>query len=162
VTAVTADGVIHISTGVGAGPTDLAAYDAALAAVNVHDYNLVAVSSVIPPGATIRQVEEIPPLGAAGGRLFVVESVAVDAGDVPVAAILGWTDREGQGLFYEATGTDLTVVRERVDVGIEAGCRLRGWQVPPVVRAEAVDPPTDAAAHAVVCIATYGEAEPML
>lgn len=161
-TAVATDGVIHISTGVGAGPTELAAYDAALAAANVHDYNLVTVSSVIPPGATVRQVDEIPPLGAAGGRVFVVEAVAIGAGDVPLAAVLGWTDRDGQGLFYEATGSDLPVVRERVDEGIAAGCRLRGWQVSPILRVEAVAPPTDEAVHAAVCIATYGGATPML
>jgi Uncharacterized conserved protein len=162
VTAVAAAGVIHISTGVGAGPTDLAAYDAALAAANVHEYNLVSVSSVIPPGATVRRVETIPPLGAAGEQLFVVESVAIDAGDKPVAAVLGWTDREGQGLFYEAAGSDASLLRDRVETGLHAGCDLRGWELPPLTHVEAADGPTGAAAHAAVCIATYGEARPML
>lgn len=161
-TAVGADGVIHISTGVGTGPTELAAYDAALAAANVHDYNLVAVSSVIPPGATLRRVDSIPPLGAPGGQLFVVESVATGSGAVPVAALLGWTEREGQGLFYEAAGADTAVLRDRVEQGLRAGCRLRGWELPPLAHVEAADAPTDAAAHAAVCIATYGEAQPML
>jgi Uncharacterized conserved protein len=162
VTEVVADGVIHISSGVGSGPTELAAYDAALAAANVHDYNLVPVSSVIPPSATIRCVDSIPPLGPVGGQLSVVESVAIEGGETPVAAVLGWTDREGQGLFYEAAGSDVSALRAEVEMGLDAGVRLRGWSPPPLQFEQVMDAPTDAAAHAAVCIATYGTASPML
>ncbi len=161
-TDVVAEGVIHISSGVGSGPTELAAYDAALAAANVHDYNLVPVSSVIPPSATIRCVDTIPPLGPVGGQLFVVESVAIEAGETPVAAVLGWTDREGQGLFYEAAGSDVSTLRDRVETGLNAGARLRGWSPPPVQFEQVTHAPTDSAAHAAVCVATYGTASPML
>jgi arginine decarboxylase len=39
-------GSIRIVRGTATGPTAMAAYDAALAAAGVHNYNLVSVSSV--------------------------------------------------------------------------------------------------------------------
>ena len=44
-------GTIRVVRGTATGPTATASYDAALAAANVHDYNLVSVSSVIPADA---------------------------------------------------------------------------------------------------------------
>jgi arginine decarboxylase len=40
---------IHVSSGRGEGPTPLAAFDAALRDAGVSNYNLIALSSVIPP-----------------------------------------------------------------------------------------------------------------
>ena len=42
---------IHLASGVGSGPTELAAFDAALAAAGVANYNLLYLSSVIPPAS---------------------------------------------------------------------------------------------------------------
>jgi pyruvoyl-dependent arginine decarboxylase len=44
---------IHLSSGVGAGPTELAAFDAALMDAGLANYNLLCLSSVIPPNARI-------------------------------------------------------------------------------------------------------------
>ena len=46
-------GRVRIVWGSSRGPTALSAYDAALAAANVHDYNVVHVSSVLPAGANV-------------------------------------------------------------------------------------------------------------
>ena len=42
---------IHLSSGTGEGPTPLAAFDAALWHASVANYNLLCLSSVIPPNA---------------------------------------------------------------------------------------------------------------
>jgi arginine decarboxylase len=118
---------IHVASGVGRGPTETAAYDAALAAAGVHDYNLVVVSSVVPPDSDVVEVDRVPDLGPRGNRLTVVQSRA-SATDGRVSAGLGWvraTDG-GPGLFYEASGTDADAVASAVRTGLEAGCALRG------------------------------------
>jgi len=153
---------IRVVGGTAAGPTEMAAYDAALAEANVHDYNLVAVSSVVPADATVEAVGTAPDLGPAGGRLTVVEASATATGPGQVSAALGWATGPGPGLFYEAAGaTDPGTVRERVERGLAAGRDLRDWtfeaEAAEVVAAEA-DPGTHTAA---VVLAVYGESDPI-
>ncbi|GAB3413099.1 pyruvoyl-dependent arginine decarboxylase [Haloparvum alkalitolerans] len=65
---------IHVAAGTGVAPTEMASYDAALADANLHNYNLVSVSSVVPAEATVEAVDRAPDLGPAGNRLTVVEA----------------------------------------------------------------------------------------
>ena len=119
---------IRVVWGTGTGPTEVAAYDAALADANVHNYNLVHVSSVIPASATVEAVGEAPDLGQAGDRLTVVEGAATHVGPGGVAAGLGWTTGDGPGLFYEASGpTDGETLETRIREGLDAGRELRDW-----------------------------------
>lgn len=122
---------IRVVAGTGTGPTAIAAYDAALAAAGVHNYNLVVVSSVIPSGSTVERVDTVPDLGPVGEKLTVVEThatTAVSAGANGACGGLGWTvDDSGRGLFYEASGTDTETVYESVAAGLDAGRGLREW-----------------------------------
>lgn len=171
-------GVIRVVWGTATGPTAMASYDAALGAANVHDYNLVAVSSVVPADATIEVVGTAPDLGPPGERLTVVEGRAtvapstdgesdddVDAGaDAPetAAAGLGWSrEPDGPGIFYEAAGTDPDAVAERVETGLDNGRRLREWDFADDGRrvvATDVDPESFTTA---VVLAVYGESVPL-
>ncbi|MFQ3319752.1 MAG: arginine decarboxylase [Natronomonas sp.] len=158
-------GVIRVVWGTATEPTAMASYDAALAEANIHNYNLVSVSSVVPADATIEVVGEAPSLGPAGERLTVVEGRATVAPGTAerAAAGLGWSrEPDGSGIFYESSGTDPERVRERVDEGLVAGQRLREWEFVDegrqVVAAEA-DP--DAYTTALV-LAVYGESTPLL
>lgn len=56
--------IIRVSRGAGTGLTRLAAFDHALRIAGVADFNLVRLSSVIPPGA---EVVESEPAGQVGG-----------------------------------------------------------------------------------------------
>ncbi len=156
---------IRIVWGTAAAPTKMASYDAALAAGNVHNYNLVSVSSVIPAGVTVEAVGEAPDLGPAGGRLTVVEACATvppGASDDAVAG-LGWArDPNGPGLFYEASGTDRTDVREALESGLTAGRALREWSFDePVYRV--VDAPPDPESYTTaVVLAVYGDSDPIV
>lgn len=157
-------GTIRVVWGTGTGPTAMASYDAALAAANVHDYNLVRVSSVVPADAAIEAVGEAPDLGPVGGRLTVVEARATVPPDEagPAVASLAWVrEPEGPGLFYEAGGTDREAVAARVDAGLRAGRRLRDWGFgEPRRRTTTVEAPDDAFATAVV-LAVYGTSSPL-
>lgn len=158
-------GIIRIVWGTATGPTAMASYDSALAAANVHNYNLVSVSSVIPAGAIIETVGKATPLGPVGERLTVVEAcktVAPREAET-VAACLGWSrDPEGPGIFYESSGTDPEAVRDRVDRGLAAGQELRPWTFDGggrrIVTATA-DPDQHTTA---IVLAVYGDSEPLL
>jgi arginine decarboxylase len=100
---------IEISCGTGTGPNTLAAFDSALVATGIANFNLLRLSSVIPPGTEIRPVEgPVSPIeGEWGDRLYVVmaeERVTVP-GEEAWAGI-GWVQDEesGKGLFVEHEG----------------------------------------------------------
>ncbi|AHG04735.1 pyruvoyl-dependent arginine decarboxylase [Halobacterium sp. DL1] len=154
---------IRIAWGTGAGPTEMAAYDAALADANLHNYNLVSVSSVIPADADVEVVGTAPDLGSAGNRLTVVQAHANAAGPGQVSAGLAWDESEGgPGLFYEAAGeTDPETVAERVQAGLAAGRELRDWTFTgETTRTVSTDAAAGEYAAAVV-VATYGRSEPI-
>ncbi len=153
---------IHVVRGVGRAPTAMASYDAALADANVHNYNLVAVSSVVPADATVEQVDTAPDLGPAGNRLTVVEARATIDREGTACAGLGWTTGPGAGLFYEATGTDEPEVRERIEMGLAAGRELRDWTFEDETVALTTAEGTDGEYTTAITVAAYGESEPIL
>ena len=153
---------IRVVWGTASGPTRMASYDAALADANVHNYNLVAVSSVVPADATVEAVGTAPDLGPAGERLTVVEARATRAGPGHVTAGLGWTTGDGPGLFYESAGeTDEAEVDERVRAGLAAGRDRRDWDfADEATKTVTTDADTGTYASAVV-LAVYGDSEPI-
>ncbi len=97
---------IHVGSGVGLGPTKMAAFDAALYMAGAANYNLLRLSSVIPPGSNVVAYEaSIPELpGKWGDRLYaVMAEMRVDTPNVEAWAGIGWVqDAEtGKGLFVE-------------------------------------------------------------
>ena len=177
---------IHVAGGVGVADTAMASYDAALADANLHNYNLVAVSSVVPADATVTHVDRVPDLGPAGNRLTVVEARRTvgpsdevdfreggragaedaDSKRAPrrrpnVAAGLGWATGPGPGLFYEVTGEDPECVRSRIHAGLDAGSELREWELVDRelhVETAAAEPGRYTTA---VVIAAYGDSDPV-
>lgn len=155
---------IYVAGGVGVAPTEMAAYDAALADINLHNYNLVRVSSVIPAAATLRVVDAAPDLGPAGNRLTVVQSKTVSGPDDAVdelAAAIGWATGPGPGLFYEASGTNSAAVEQAVEQGLDAGCGLRDWAFTDRDTLVSTTRPVEGSYTAVVVLAAYGESEPV-
>lgn len=155
--------VIRLVWGRATGPTPTASYDAALAAANVHNFNLITVSSVIPAEAHLEVVETAPDLGAVGDSLTVVQGRATRGPGDAGAAGIGWARSEsGKGIFYESSGDDEATVRERIEQGLEAGKGLRDWEFieEDLVVVDA-DPDPDAYTTVVV-IAAYGESRPIL
>jgi arginine decarboxylase len=157
-------GLVRVVWGTATGPTATASYDAALADANVHDYNLVTVSSVLPDDAEVEVVGEAPDLGPAGDRLTVVQGRATLApgADGAAAAALGWSrSAEGPGIFYEAAGTDPDAVERRVRDGLDHGRTLRPdrtWDGEDGFRLVTADPHPETHVTALV-LAVYGESE---
>ena len=99
---------IYISSGIGYGQTKLAAFDAALNQAWIANFNLIKLSSIIPPKSMIFEpaAEEIPNTltGGWGDRLYVViaERREDTTGNDAWAGI-GWVQdkKSGRGLFVE-------------------------------------------------------------
>ena len=157
---------ITVVAGTGHGRTGLAAYDAALADANLHNYNLVTVSSVVPADASVRVAESAPPLGPAGNRLTVVQARATatpaDAHETDRAvAGLGWATGPGPGLFYEGHGADTEAVRRTIEEGLADGRALREWEFTDEETLVASAETSPDAYTAAVVLAAYGESEPI-
>ena len=101
---------IVVTSGTGAAPTELASFDAALQAAGVAQFNLIRLSSLIPPGSSVHAPEQWDPLpGRWGDRLYTV--YAEHRVSVPgrrACAGLGWVqdDDTGAGVLVEHHGDD--------------------------------------------------------
>lgn len=100
---------IRVSAGSGSGRTPLAAFDAALAAAGVSDFNLVRLSSIVPAGSQVVEVEGPAQLrGDHGDLLYCVYARAHTSlpGHEAWAGV-AWSRRDdgtGAGLFVEHEG----------------------------------------------------------
>lgn len=115
--------ILQISAAVGSGPTELAAFDDALLKVGAANFNLVRLSSVIPPGSSVfDRIGPIPsPGGTWGDRLYVVcaEQRSSRQGD-EVWAGIGWVqDESGRGLFVEHEGPCERTVRSDISASLD-------------------------------------------
>lgn len=118
---------IYLASGLGSGPTKLAAFDAALNDAGIANYNLLRLSSVIPPHTEIIQAkspipsEKMP--GGWGDRLYVVMAEErVDTPNVEAWAGIGWVQEKGsnKGLFVEHEGNSEASVRRDISQSLEA------------------------------------------
>jgi arginine decarboxylase len=99
---------ITITGGTGEGPTALAAFDQALLNAGVANYNLIYLSSIIPPDSTIVRSHFVTPADEYGHRLYVVKACQqAEQTDTEAWAGIGWTQDEetGKGLFVELHGS---------------------------------------------------------
>jgi arginine decarboxylase len=136
--------MIQMSTGVGAGPTPLAAFDAALRQIGVGDFNLIRLSSVIPSGSRIRHVERVEKEARWGDRLYCVyaEQHSTTPGQGAAAGV-GWVlkdDDSGSGLFVEHHGSTEQEVSTQIrsTLGDMTAGRGGGFDAPQMSIATAV------------------------
>lgn len=115
---------IRVSRGTGTGSTRLAAFDAALRSAGVADFNLVRLSSVIPPFSSVITTEsddQIP--GGHGDLLFCVYADAYSStpGESAWSGI-AWAqhhDAAQGGLFAEHSGWSQGGVQRELDHTME-------------------------------------------
>jgi len=122
---------IRVSRGAGAGSTRLAAFDTALCAAGVGFYNIIQLSSVIPPDSLVREVSgEQQHQGAAGDVAYCVYAVAYAStrGEQAWAGV-AWAnhqDQSGAGLFVEHAASSEAVVRRDLHATLETMSHNRG------------------------------------
>jgi arginine decarboxylase len=128
---------LYLAKAVGRGTTELAAFDAALVGAGVANFNLIRLSSVIPPNGEIVEVEQCPftQEGGWGDRLYAV--YAEQRTSVPGAQVwagVGWSqDRDtGRGLFVEHEGPCEQDVREQITASLRDLHAIRGLDLGPI------------------------------
>jgi arginine decarboxylase len=129
---------IHVGAGTGTGPTTLAAFDSALDSVGVCNYNLLRLSSVIPPNTRLtvhdgRINQKLP--GMWGDRLYVVMAeIRVDKHNEEAWAGIGWVqDKEtGKGLFVEHEGYSEQSVRHDIEQSLMGLMETRNIDLGPI------------------------------
>ncbi len=157
-------GTVRVVWGAGSAATAVASYDAALAEANLHDYNLLPVSSVLPGDVSVDAVGRAPKLGPPGGLLPVVQSRVTTADPGRLTAGLGWiVSEDGPGVVYEAAGrTTESAVRNEIERGLAEAAALRDWSPPdPTIRTVSAENRDDGFTTAVV-IAAYGRPDPIV
>ncbi|HLZ15364.1 MAG TPA: pyruvoyl-dependent arginine decarboxylase [Candidatus Saccharimonadales bacterium] len=129
---------IHVGAGIGTGPTTLAAFDSALNDLGIANYNLLRLSSVIPPKTRItvhedRILRDMP--GEWGDRLYVVMAeIRVDKPNEEAWAGVGWVQdpETGRGLFVEHEGHNEHTVRRDITQSLEALMATRNVDFGPI------------------------------
>jgi arginine decarboxylase len=109
--------------------TELAAFDAALLAAGLGNFNLVYLSSVIPPGTEVMTLPgRADVAGDWGDRLYVVVAEQrVDRPGREAWAGVGWVQHEetGRGLFVEHHGHSEDAVRGDIERSLAAMVHAR-------------------------------------
>jgi len=110
---------IQLSSAIGTGPTRMAAFDDALLKTGTANYNLIRLSSVIPPESEIevykKKIKNQP--GNWGDRLYVV--MAEERTHTPNTeawAGIGWVQdkKTGKGLLVEHEGFSEATVKQDI------------------------------------------------
>jgi arginine decarboxylase len=130
---------IHIAKGIGTGPTTLAAFDSALNDAGIENYNLLRLSSVIPPNSELiihdDSLKKTTMPGQWGDRLYVVMAEQrVDKPNEEAWAGIGWVQdpETGKGLFVEHEGLSEQSVRRDITQTLEALMATRNIDFSPI------------------------------
>ncbi|MDQ3587184.1 MAG: pyruvoyl-dependent arginine decarboxylase [Actinomycetota bacterium] len=119
---------VTVTSGTGEGVTPLAAFDAALETAGIQDYNLIYMSSIIPPGSRVIRGRLAQTDDHHGDRLYVViaRRTVSEAGH-EASAGLGWAQRsDGRGVFVEGMGTGEHGVHENIEASLASITARRG------------------------------------
>jgi arginine decarboxylase len=128
---------LYLAKAIGRASTELAAFDAALVGAGVANFNLIRLSSVIPPDGEVVQVDRCPFAqgGGWGDRLYAVYAERrTSVSGEQVWAGIGWTqDREtGRGLFVEHEGAREQDVRRQITTSLKDLQLIRGLDLGPI------------------------------
>lgn len=143
---------IELVWGTGEGATPLSAFDAALANGGIHNYNLVTLSSVIPPDTAVNvsgSHDRAWPVGSCVGTVLSKHTSTV-TGET-IAAGLGWAQANEGGVFFESSAESAANVEERLTRGIDTAQSIRDeWTWDGGIETKIVDHTVDDTGAAIV------------
>jgi len=148
---------IELVWGTGSARTELGAFDAALSDANVHNYNLIELSSIVPEGATVERVGSLEPGRWTTGDLLAVvlaSNTSATEGD-RIAAGLGWALAAEGGVFMENDGPTVEACERLLDANLADAKAIRDWQWTGERETKVVDHVVSAGAGAVVVAAVF-------
>ncbi len=116
---------IKVVCGMGSGKTTLSAFDAALKDAGVYNYNLITLSSIIPPNSKVSKARRYKtPSEEYGHKLYVVKA-EIRSHEVGkfLAAGIGWYQfgTDGRGVFveHEIIGETKVAVESEINLRIQ-------------------------------------------
>ncbi len=120
---------IQIVWGKSEGKTLLSAFDRALIAGGIHNFNLIKLSSVIPQGVVLEEAGTYTGCRRTGDILHVVLStVSSNCAGALITAGLGWVQNDEGGLFFEACGEcGPGECEKEIRTGLQEMMSARGW-----------------------------------
>ncbi|MCW4033108.1 MAG: pyruvoyl-dependent arginine decarboxylase [Candidatus Bathyarchaeota archaeon] len=114
------------------GKTLTSAFDLALAKVELQNYNLIKISSIIPKDAKVIQAEKYEnPDKKVGDILHVVISEkSSNKKEQKITCGLGWILADEGGVFYEESLLDSSreIVEKKLLKGLEDAKKIRNWR----------------------------------
>src|SRR5438132_14169641 len=112
--------LVCLASGAAEGDSELTAFDNALRKGGIGDVNLIRVSSIVPPGATIAPLPDLP-FGALTPVAYAVQTSSVPGMAIAACIGGGWTPRGG--VLMDAHGREETAeeTEERPRRMVEAG-----------------------------------------
>ena len=126
---------IYVVSAIGEGKTVLSAFDNALQKAGVYNYNLITLSSIIPPGSRIITTTQYStPVEEFGYKLYVIkaEMRSQKKGEY-ICSGIGWYGlKDGRGFFveHELKGKRKNQVQseihDRIMYSLEDLCTFRG------------------------------------
>ncbi|MHA2233129.1 MAG: pyruvoyl-dependent arginine decarboxylase [Candidatus Hodarchaeales archaeon] len=122
--------IISIVKGTGIGSTRKAAFDAALFIAGIHNFNLLELSSVIPPQTEIIRKEraDLLPLPGSMQPVVLAQFTSSEPGK-HIAAGLGWRLAREGGIFVEVARCDSEeVVLRELEMGVQEIAGHRDWE----------------------------------
>lgn len=127
---------IDVSAGTGVGPTELSAFDQALVNAGVANFNLLCLSSVLPPGSDVTILDKpFTPEGEWGDRLYLVMAqFRTSTRNQEAWAGIGWMQDPltKRGLLVEHEGHTEAEVRADITNSLEALAENRGMEFGPI------------------------------
>ncbi|MGN7611397.1 pyruvoyl-dependent arginine decarboxylase [Magnetococcales bacterium HHB-1] len=125
--------IIQLSSGIGYGPTSVSAFDNALMDAGATHWNLIRLSSIIPPNSTIVETEITVPPEEFGQRRHVVMAQRFASKQNEEAwAGLGWCqDEQKKGLFVEINGHSEQSVKRDIHVTLDSMKEKRSFDLGP-------------------------------
>lgn len=119
--------IINITSGKGIGDTEITAFDAALFDAGINDYNLIILSSIIPPRSEILIKKLSRGNHSIGNKLYIVLSKNYETRRGKKAyAGLGWRIREdGSGIFLEEHGENEEELIDKLREGLKSMVKYR-------------------------------------
>lgn len=120
---------IDVVWGKSEGKTLLSAFDRALVKAGIHNFNLIPLSSVIPPKSVIHETRTYKSSRRIGEIMYVViSSLSSPKSNALISAGLGWVQTQEGGLLIESKGEfNREECEEEIRVGLTEMMEARGW-----------------------------------